>query len=94
MIPTISWNLFGLGMLAGCVAAGFYLAGLAWTIRMALQRPHTGAILLLGSATRIALLLCVGAATASAGLTATAGFAFAFIFTRTVTLALVRQRIV
>lgn len=94
MIPIISWNLFGLGMLAGSIAAGFYLAGLAWTIRMALRRPDAGVLLLLSSATRIALLLCAGAATALTGAPAAAGFAVSFIVVRTVTLLLVRQRIV
>lgn len=93
MMLDISLGLFGLGMLAGTLAALLYLAGLALTLRVALRCEQTVMVLILSSATRIALLLVAGAATASAGMAAVAGFSCSFLLTRTVILLMVRQRI-
>ncbi len=82
MIWDVDWTAFALGLMAGTGAGALYFAGLAWGVRLALQRRRAGSILLASSAIRIALLLAAGWGIAQLGVAALVGFAAAFMIVR------------
>ncbi len=92
MIPDFDWTAVATGMLAGSVAGALYFAGLAWGVRIALQRTRAITVLLPSAAIRIALLLAAGWWTASLGAGALAGFAVAFLALRFLVIALARPK--
>ncbi|QIE54209.1 ATP synthase subunit AtpR [Pikeienuella piscinae] len=90
MTPVLDFGLFGLGLLAGAMAAALFFAGLAWGMRLALRAARPVSVLLASAALRIALLLGVGWWVAAQGMAAGVGFALAFLAMRLALLATLR----
>ncbi len=90
-MTSLDWTGFLIGVLAGGTLGALFFAGLAWSMKIALRRPHPAAILLPSAVLRIAGLLAGGwVVAASLGGAGALGFALAFIGLRTILLARIR----
>ncbi len=86
-----NWAELVIGLLAGGVFAALFFAGLAWGMKLALQRTNPIAILLPSAVLRIALVIAGGWAVAVwVSTVAAVSYAVAFIVFRTILLAWVQ----